>query len=85
MCCHLVKVFVSCVMCQLYIPICCLQCLDFWEACEDGDVDMVLASLSAGVGVNITTPVSWKMVQLCMNIFRTATPCRLQRAPEARC
>ena len=69
MCCHLVKVFVSCVMCQLYIPICCLQCLDFWEACEDGDVDMVQASLSAGVGVNITTPVSWKMVQLCVHEY----------------
>ena len=43
---------------RYYIPISCLQCLDFWEACEDGDIDTVWASLSAGVDVNIATPVS---------------------------
>ena len=43
---------------KYYIPISCLQCLDFWEACQDGDIDTVQASLSAGVDVNVATPVS---------------------------
>ena len=34
------------------------QCLEFWEACLDGDVETVLSCLSAGVSVDVATPVS---------------------------
>ena len=51
-------VHVDAKMCYTNITLSWFQCLEFWEACRDGDVEAVLSCLSAGVSVDVTSPVS---------------------------
>ena len=34
------------------------QCLEFWEACQDADVEVVPRCLDAGIDVDVASPVS---------------------------